>query len=241
MRNRPLVEAHRGDSLNAPENTLAAFACAIRLSVDSIELDVHLSKDGTLMVLHDDTIDRTTGGRGSVTSLTAAELARLDAGAKFSPSFAGERIPRLVDVLEMVADGEILLNVEIKATPPGIDVPRKVAALLRQFGGGRGHVVSSFDLQALLDVRAIDPDIPLALIGRGPAILRLAVQHRLPWIHARHTTVTSALVAQAHAEGIRVNAWTVDDPGTLDYWTTIGLDKVCTNRPGLMLERLSQG
>ncbi len=238
MRDRPLIEAHRGDSSNAPENTLAAFERAIRLGVDSIELDVHPSKDGALMVIHDETVDRTTNGCGSVSALTAAGLSGLDAGVKFSQAFAGERIPRLIEVLEMVAPGKILLNVEIKATPSGIDVPGQVAALLQRCGGGRGHVVSSFDLQSLLDVRAIDPGIPLALIGRGPEILRLASRHRLPWIHASHTTLTRQIVAKAHEQGIRVNVWTVDDPGALEYWATAGVDKICTNCPALMLESL---
>lgn len=236
----PLIEAHRGDSLNAPENTLAAFERAIRLGVEWIELDVHPAKDGTLMVIHDDTVDRTTDGSGAVCRLSVDEMRGLDAGATFSPAFQGERIPRLVDVLEMIEPFATRLNLEIKSSPPGLDVPLRVAELLRRFGKQRDYVVSSFDLQALLDVRAIAPELQLALIGDGPEILVQAGCHHLPWIHGSHTTVSRAIVALAHSQAIRVNVWTVDDPGTLPFWNAVGADKVCTNCPALMLGGRSQ-
>ena len=104
----PLIEAHRGDSSNAPENTIAAFDRAIRLGVASIELDIHPCRDGTLMVIHDDTVDRTTDGSGSVSDFTVEQLLCLDAGAKFSPEFKGERIPRLTEVLQLVENTSTL-------------------------------------------------------------------------------------------------------------------------------------
>ena len=232
----PLIEAHRGDSANAPENTLAAFERAVSLGVEWIELDVHPAKDGTLMVIHDDTVDRTTDGSGAVRGLTVDELRCLDAGAKFSPAFKGERIPQLVEVLEMVAPGAVRLNVEIKSSPRGLDVPLAVAKLFRRFGKQRDYVVSSFDLRALLDVRAIAPEIALALIGDGPEILAHAGCHRLPWIHGSHATVTREIVLGAHSLAISVNVWTVDDPGTLPFWKSVGADKVCTNCPALLLD-----
>jgi len=231
----PQIEAHRGDSTNAPENTLAAFAKAIGLGVPWIELDVHPAKDGTLVVIHDDTVDRTTTGSGAVCDLAVDELLRLDAGAKFAPAFTGERIPRLKDVLELVAPTTTRLNVEVKASPPGTDVPRAVVDLLHDFGKQREYVVSSFDLNCLLDVRALDPGITLALIGNGPAILPRAEEHRLPWIHGNHTTVTGEIVDCAHAQGISVNVWTVDEPETYAAWQALGVDKLCTNRPCSMM------
>ncbi len=231
----PVIEAHRGDSANAPENTLAAFRRALELGVLWIELDVHPAKDGTLMVLHDDTVDRTTNGSGAVCDLRADELGRLDAGYWFAPTFSGERIPQLREVMELVAPTRTGLNVEIMASPAGADVPRAVVELLRRFGKERHYVVSSFDLPALRQVRAIAPEITLALIGSGPEILAHARQHRLPWIHADHVTVDERLLTEAHERGIRVNAWTVDDPATLGRWRAMGLDKLCTNRPADML------
>lgn len=232
----PLIEAHRGDSSNAPENTHSAFACALRLGVPWIELDVHPARDGTLMVIHDDRVDRTTDGSGAVCELSVDQLSRLDVGVKFSPAYAGERIPRLVDILEMVAPTATRINVEIKSSPRGMHVPQTVVDLMRRFGKQRDYLVSSFDLRSLLDVRAVDSQIPLALIGKMPDLLAQAVRHQLPWIHANHTTVTRDAIMHAHAQGIHVNVWTVDDPERWSFWRDAGVDKICTNRPALLLE-----
>jgi len=185
----PVVEAHRGDSSNAPENTMAAFERALELAVPSIELDIHPAKDGTLMVIHDDTVDRTTNGSGPVCDMPVDELLRLDAGTRFASHFAGEKLPLLVQVLDRVVPTDALLNIEIKSSPPGMDVPNSVAELLRRFGKGREYVVSSFDLPTLLQVRTIAPEIALALIGDGREILLQARHHHLPWIHGNRTTV----------------------------------------------------
>ena len=232
----PLIEAHRGDSFHAPENTPAAFRRAVALAVPSIELDIRPARCGTLVVMHDDTVDRTTDGSGKVCEMTLDELRRLDAGSWFDRAFAGDRVPRLIDVLEMVDGTRTRLNIELKPSPAGADVPRAVAALLRRFGKQHEYIISSFDLSSLLLVRAADPEIFLALIGDGPVVLDHALRHGLPWIHCRHQTVDRALVAQAHRRGIRVSAWTVDDPETLPFWRIAGVDKICTNRPAQMLK-----
>ena len=230
----PLIEAHRGDSSNAPENTMSAFKATLELGVLWIELDVHPAKDGTLMVIHDDTVDRTTDGSGDVCELLVEQFSCLDAGKKFSPKYAGERIPRLVDVMEMVAPTGTRLNVEIKSSPMGMDVPKSIVELLRIFGKEHDYIISSFDLNCLLDVRAIAPEITLALIGKVPEILTLAEHHHFPWIHGKHTSVTREVVERAHANGISVNIWTVDDAEQLSYWKDVGVDKICTNCPSLM-------
>jgi glycerophosphoryl diester phosphodiesterase len=231
----PLIEAHRGDSSNAPENTIAAFDRAIRLGVASIELDIHPCKDGTLMVIHDDTVDRTTDGSGSVSDFTVEQLLCLDAGATFSPEFKGERIPRLTDVLQLVANTGTLLNIEIKGSPLGSGVSQAVVEQLCQFGKQCKYIVSSFELEALLDVRAHCSEVTLALLGESADILPVAERHHIPWIHAEHTSVSRETIARAHSVGIRVNVWTVDNPQTLPYWQKIGADKICTNRPARML------
>ena len=230
----PLIEAHRGDSANAPENTLAAFRRALDLGVASIELDIHPSRGGALMVIHDDTVDRTTDDSGRVSEMTVAELRRLDAGTWFDPAFAGERIPRLSEVLQLVAPTRTSLNLEIKATSARTHALRTLAKLLRRFGKEREYVVSSFDLACLLKMRAVAPEITLALIGNGPEILPLAEQHNLPWIHCHRRTVHRKLVARAHRHSIRVSVWTVDDPRSLPHWQSLGVDKICTNRPALL-------
>ena len=231
----PLIEAHRGDSSNAPENTIAAFERAIRLGVASIELDIHPCNDGTLMVIHDDTVDRTTDGSGAVSDFTVEQLLCFDAGAKFSPEFKGERIPRLTEVLQLTANTNTLLNIEIKASSPGSGVSRTVVEHLCRFGKQGEYIVSSFDLEALLALRAHCSEVTLALLGESSDILPVAERHHIPWIHAEHTTVSRQMIARAHSAGIRVNVWTVDDPETLPFWQEIGADKICTNRPETML------
>ena len=230
-----IIEAHRGDSLNAPENSMAAFKRAFELGVPAIELDIHPAIDGTLMVIHDDTVDRTTNGAGAVRDMTVEELLNLDAGIKFAPEFAGEKIPTLEDVFNMLAPGSIRLNIEIKASPPGMNVPLTLVNLLRRFGQHRHYVVSSFNQHSLLAVRTIAPEITLALIGNGPEILPQAQLHGFPWIHGYFPTVDEQLITRAHAAGIRVNIWTMDDPARLAYWRKINIDKICTNCPAKML------
>ena len=234
-KNPVIIEAHRGDSANAPENTMAAFRCAVNLKVPAIELDIRPAKDGMLMVIHDDTVYRTTGSLGTVCDMTSSELLALDAGSRFAHKFAGEKIPTLTDVLNLLAGNKIQLNIEIKTSPPGMNVPHTLVNLLRRFGKEKHYVVSSFSLRALLDVRTIAPEITLALIGNGPKILPQARLNRLPWIHGKFNTVDKLLVDQAHASGIRVNIWTMDDPARFAYWKNTGIDKICTNCPAKML------
>ena len=232
---QPLIEAHRGDSSNAPENTIAAFERAIRLGVASIELDIRPCKDGVLMVIHDDTVDRTTDGSGSVSDFTVEQLLCLDAGAKFSPEFKGERIPRLTEVLQLAVNTSTLLNIEIKASSPGSGVSQAVAEHLCRFGKQGEYIVSSLDLEELLDVRAHCSQVTLALLGESADVLPVAERHHIPWIHVEHTTVSREMIARAHSGGILVNVWTVDDPNTLPFWQEVGADKICTNRPAKML------
>lgn len=236
----PLVEAHRGDSSRAPENTLAAFASAVDLGVPWIELDVHPAADGTLMVIHDETVDRTTDGRGPVRGFAVEALRRLDAGSWFAPEFAGERIPLLDEVLGRVAPTATRLNIEIKASPPGADVPRAVVELLRSYGVENDYIVSSFQIQPLLEIRAIDPGISLALIGKLPRVLSVAEGHGFPWVHVDYRTVTTEAVRRAQASRIRVNAWTVDDLDWLPRLLEAGVDKICSNRPAAIQEALEK-
>ncbi len=233
--NGPVVEAHRGDSENAPENTPAAFKKAMGLAVEWIELDVHPTRDGRLVVLHDPTLDRTTDGSGPVAEMSLREVRELDAGSWFGREFAGERIPTLDEVVDLLAPTPTRLNIEVKDAP-GIElVAQEVAALLRRAGCERRYVVSSFDLAALEAVRKTAPEITLALIGNGPEILDVALSEDIPWIHANWTTAYPDVVASAHAGGIKVNIWTLDDPALYAHWRRRGVDKLCTNRPVPML------
>ncbi|MCS7459187.1 glycerophosphodiester phosphodiesterase [Paenibacillus doosanensis] len=141
-----VVAAHRGLKCDYPENTLLAFQKALEAGVDMIEFDLRRSKDGKVMVIHDETVDRTTNGTGKVGDLTLAELKRLDAGGWFGPSFEGLKIPAFAELLELLrAYPEVLLNVEIKSSPDAVQTADQAVALLKEYGYLPRCVFTCFD------------------------------------------------------------------------------------------------
>ncbi|MCK5805644.1 MAG: hypothetical protein KAI66_22620 [Lentisphaeria bacterium] len=235
----PVIEAHRGDSAHAPENTIVAFRQAIDLGAGWIELDIHQCAGGDFVVMHDTTVDRTSDGEGAIADLTLAQLRSLDIGAWRGAQFAGERIPTLRETLELVQRAGVHLNIEIKELSQGETSARQLAALLDEYPSQDGlqHVVSSFNLEALLDLDRIGAEVPLAYLGgkEGFEILQSAMQHGLPWVHLQYEGVSRDLVLRAHAAGIRVMVWTMDRGDLYAYFARAGVDKICTNDPGRML------
>lgn len=247
----PLRIAHRGASAHAPENTLAAFKEAIRLGADLIECDVHLSADDVPVIIHDDTVERTTNGRGAVAALACARLRRLDAGAWFSPRFRGERIPTLEEALEC-ARGRCGLNIEIKgpsgrrranpsaaASVAGLSrVARAVAGALRRTGFRDPVIVSSFSASALRAARAHMPHVRLGhLASRSLRGLRAA--HRRLGLYAVHPHVrlaASRRVRLAHRLGLVVLFWTVNDVPLMRRLLALGCDGLMTDDPALFRE-----
>ncbi|GIW45505.1 MAG: glycerophosphoryl diester phosphodiesterase [Candidatus Binatia bacterium] len=199
-----------------------------------IELDVQLSADDALVVFHDADVSRTTNGKGKVRELTLEQLRSLDAGSWFAPRFAGERILTLEEVLEMVG-GRARLNVEIKAPrEDGNVLIPKLLATLDQFGVAGDTLVSCFDWWLLGDVRAAHGQVPLGLLWSDPLI-------PWPWdraakMHANHlhplwAVVSRAQVEEAHAHGMSVHAWTVNDPPTMVELLQMGVDGIITDFP----------
>ena len=161
---RTLNIAHRGASIAAPPNTLAAFEKAIALGADGIEFDVHLSADGVPVVIHDFAVDTTTNGSGRVADLTLAQLKQLDAGVRFNPAFAGERVPTLGEVLEAVGS-RLLLNIELKTTSlrdNGLE--QAVIAQVKRHGLDDHVLFSSFNPFSLRRAKRIAPHIPVGLL-----------------------------------------------------------------------------
>ena len=248
----PLCMAHRGASARAPENTLAAFKEAIRLGVDSIELDVHLSADGVPMVIHDDSVDRTTNGRGPVSSLTCRSLRRLDAGAWFSSRFRGERIPTLEEALEC-ARGRCGLNIEIKEPDDGrgrglrprgagVSAPdavsRAVARAVARTDFKEPLIVSSFSARALRQARAAMSDVPIGFLA-SRSLRGLRSLHRKVGLYAVHPHVRLAAarrVRLAHRLGLLVLFWTVNDARLMRRLLALGGDGLMTDDPTLFRE-----
>lgn len=232
----PLIIAHRGASAVAPENTLAAFELAHQASADGIELDVMLCKDNQLVVIHDDTVDRTTNGSGRVRDMTYAELKELDAGSHYSADFVGEKIPLLSQVCELFGK-KLLINVELKnyATPFD-DLTAKVIELTEKFNIVDSVLLSSFNPINLIKARKINKKISLGLLtypGKSGKILRGCLARLLPYdaMHPYFSDTDTDLVQHMHKINRRVNVWTVDDPAELLRLKMLGVDAIICNDP----------
>ncbi len=236
---RPLNLAHRGASAYAPQNTLAAFQLAEKMGADGIELDVHLTADGTLVVIHDFTVDDTTDGSGRVEDMTLAELKRLDAGAWFDVRYAGQQVPTLDEVVDRVGD-EMVLNIELKTVAwRGQRLERAVVDFVRARGIGKRVILSSFNPLAMRRVRQLAPDLATGIIYSPSLPLPLRRAWLRPMVHPvalhpHHSQVDARYVAWAHARGYRVHTWTVDDPAEMRRLINLEVDAIITNRPNVL-------
>ena len=239
---RARVIAHRGFSGRAPENTLAAIREAIAVGADMAEVDVTLTADDQVVVIHDEKVQRTTGGRGLVADFTLAELQRLDAGSWFSRRFSEERIPTLEQVLEAV-DGRILLNVEIKSEAVGRGVTEKVAAAIQARGMVNRVVVSSFSPRALEEMRSAAPEIRTAVLydpelHRGMDPVEIVTGLGASAFNIRGSRLTDEMLRRCSEHGIPVGIYTVDKPKKMRRFLERGVNAIFTNHPDRMLEIL---
>ncbi len=234
--------AHRGASAAAPPNTLAAFRKAVERGADGVELDVHLSADGVPVVIHDFTVDATTDGHGRVRDMPLAALKELDAGSRFAPAFAGERIPTLEEVFAE-AGNRLLINVELKSMPgsdyPGLEAA--VATRVARYGLAERVLISSFNPFALRRMRRTAPHIPLGFLYETAPLsraARLAAAFipglRPEAVHPWWGMVTAETIRRAHARGQRVIVWTVDDEEAMRQLMGWGVDAIITNHPDRM-------
>ncbi len=253
---RPLVLAHRGGADLAPENTMAAFQNAVDLGVDILELDVHTTADGTVVVIHDESVDRTTDGTGAVHDSTLADLRQLDAGYDFSPDngqtfpFRGQGIgiPTLEEVFAAFPDMRI--NIEIKQSDPPIEAA--VLEVIERAGAQQRVLVGSEYDDVMARFRSLAPDIAtsaatnevrnfyLAQLLRVSAIYRpLADAFQVPEYSGSTHVVTPSFVDAAHHHGVKVHVWTVNDAETMQRLLDIGVDGIITDRPDVALEVVS--
>jgi glycerophosphoryl diester phosphodiesterase len=252
----PVIYAHRGASAYAPENTLAAIDVAGRLGFDWVENDVQRTKDGVLVVIHDDTLARTTNAEQvfpnrnpwRVRDFTAAEIARLDAGSWFAPRFAGARVPTLRQYLDRVQRNQQKLLLEIKKPElyPGIE--QQTVDLLGDMGWlderhvTRRLVIQSFSADSVRLVHQLRPDLVTAFLGTPPLTdlpRYAAFTDRInPW----HTTISAEWVAAVHAlpgahgRAMEVDTWIVDDAATARKVQGMGVDGIITNAPDVVQE-----
>lgn len=240
---RPLNFAHRGASHEAPENTIAAFLLAAELGADGIELDVQLSKDGEVAVIHDFSLESATDGHGPVRARTMAELQKLDAGSWFDPTFAGQQIPTLQQVVDAVGP-RLLLNIELKtASLTDSNLARAVVRIVEENQLLDRVVISSFNHLALRKVRQLNPWIPIGLLYSPDIPLPLRRTWLRPLLrpealHPYYEMLDSKTVRWAKERGYRLHTWTVDDPGAMWQLMRLGVDLIITNRPDLLRQVL---
>lgn len=238
-RSRQLNVAHRGASAAAPENTLSAFRAALDLGADGVELDVQLSADGIPVIHHDFDLGRTDNGRGPLRDYTLDQLKRLDAGAWKDPRFAGERIPTLAEVFQ-VLDRQVIVNVELKTrSTRGDGLELAVIEQIRRSHMVDMVVISSFNPFALMRVRDMAPNLPLGLLYAPDQPVHLRRTWLRPMIHPealhpRHDMVTPTFMEWARKNRYRVNTWTVDEPDEMRRLLRLGVDAVITNVPDVL-------
>jgi glycerophosphoryl diester phosphodiesterase len=237
---QPVIFAHRGASVYAPENTLAAFELALAQGADAIELDVKLSADGHAVVIHDATVDRTTGAHGRVKDLSLADLRALDAGSFFSEKYGGEKIPTLEEVFEAVGR-RTFINVELT----NYDAPRdhlveSVCSLVKKFGLQEHVLFSSFYISNLSRARSYLPKVPRGLLALSGL---LGVWHRsfgfafgnYQALHPNLKDATPQQVHYVHRLGRRIHVWTVNTEEELRRLFKWGVDGIFTDDPLLAI------
>ncbi|MGD0878548.1 MAG: glycerophosphodiester phosphodiesterase family protein [Anaerolineales bacterium] len=240
----PVVIAHRGDKQHAPENTLAAFKLAAENGADAIEFDLKLTADGRVVVLHDQTVNRTSNGTGRIYQLPFAAVRDLDAGTWFSGKFQGERIPTLNEVFESV-DKRMYFNVELaNYATPGDGLVNKVVDSAKKHNLQNRILFSSFYPRNLQITRSLMPEVPRGLLcKRG---IRDAWKRTFTWqgdyfaLHPHLDNVHPRLVSKVHASGKRVHVWTVNQEEDLKRMIDLGVDAIITDNPVMALHLLGR-
>lgn len=244
----PLVIAHRGDSAQRPENTLASFESALALGAEFLELDVQLTRDGHAVVLHDGTLDRTTDGHGPVAAVTLAQLRQLSAGyaQRFGASYAAERVPTLAEVLAL-ARGRARVMIEVKkesVSELGQALEAKVLEVVRDGRMAADVVLVSFERRALTRFRTLAPEI-----RRGHLFYRATPEEVVGGAREVATDVvmpekgmlSDELVAACRLADLKLATWVVDDPAELSSLARFGLYGIGSNRPGPLLAAIRAG
>ncbi|WP_227395010.1 glycerophosphodiester phosphodiesterase [Jeotgalibacillus aurantiacus] len=234
--------AHRGASTMCPENTMAAFRQAVREKADGIEIDVQLSKDGEAVVIHDETVDRTTNGTGAVKDLTVMELKKLDAGSWYNEACAGETIPLLEEVLKWIAKTKLTLNIELKTDVepyPGIE--QAVLDAVERHGLEERVILSSFNPDTLRRIRELDHAVSIAVLvwDNVDGVVKMARRLGADAIHARPDFMRTAEAARAAASGLPIRLYTVNEPEDLEGIALSDVDSLFTDAPSRLRKELA--
>ncbi len=233
---KPIVIAHRGASGSAPENTLSAFKKAIDIGANMIELDVRKTKDEELVIIHNSTLNKTSNGRGKVSSYKLNELKKFDMGSWFSYEFKGEKIPTLQEVFMLCKD-KIFLDIEIKS----YNIEEKVIKLIDEAKMKNKVIITSFKFNILKKIKEIDSKIKTgAIILSVYGIERLRQRLNIDAIVPQGSFfLTSSVLTKAHSEGLDVYAWTLNEEFWIRRALRLGVDGIITNYPERVIKILS--
>lgn len=240
------VISHRGANVYAPQNTLPAFQRALDIGVDGFETDVHLSQDGTLVLCHNYTIDKTSNGKGSISQMSIGQLKAHDFGTYFSPKFAGTQIPTLREFLELIKQngGLRVLNIELKSPRANeTSIVRDTIDMVKEFDLFDSLILSSFDPKLLVEAKRIDPTVKTGFlyspnskvifrVYRNP--LEVAKELKADALHPFSMYVNAELVRKTHEAGMTMNVWTVNSPRAIKRFASFGVDGIITDYPDVV-------
>ena len=235
------IFAHRGFSGKYPENTMLAFEKAVEIGVDGIELDVHLTKDNEIVIIHDEDIKRTCDGEGLVKDMTLEELHKFDASATFRGVYGFCGIPTLREYFELVKDTPIITNIELKT---GVyeypTIEKRVIDMVREFGLSDKIIFSSFNHFTVKRCEEIAPEIKRGFLT-GDWIYdfgKYTAERNVQCCHPWHISLSQEVVDEMHAAGCEINTWTVNEYEDIERLNAMGVDSLIGNFPDRMIEKL---
>jgi glycerophosphoryl diester phosphodiesterase len=244
------VVGHRGASGYAPETTIASYRMAIQMGADYVETDVHRSRDGVLVAIHDADVSRTTNGKGFVAEHTLAELKALDAGSWFNtafpekarPDYVGLRVPALQEVMDVIQESNAGLFIEIK-DPERYqpDLESALLSLIRSSPMENRTRVLSFSVDSLRKIKELDASVPTVFLVAKSKSNPVQITLKIPAneLGILHTQATAALVEEAHRSGILISVWTVDQPEDMKRMIALGVDRITTNYPDRLIQLIA--
>ena len=243
----PLVLAHRGANKRAPQNTVPAFRKAVEFNSDGIETDVHLSKDGKIVICHNYTVDATSNGSGNISDYTCEELRKFDFGSYFGSEFKGVTLPTLDECLDVVKNMR-LINIEIKAPMQKNDLVKRTVEMVHKYGIQDSVIISCFNPECIMESKEIDPNIRTGLLYEnddlGKEIMSFGVEKYCAQVkadaaHPDKNLITEEEVRRLHALNMAVNVWTVNEKEDILRLTDWGVDSLISDIPDYVLSVLN--
>jgi len=236
--------AHRGYKEVTPENTLAAFAAAVAVGADMIETDIHVCNSGEIVIMHDDDVTATSNGSGHISEMTLTELQQLDVGSWFAPAFTGQRIVTLPELVEFFATHpQVQLLLEFKGEWSVPDCRRVIEQLNSKNLQDR-TVLESFETQTMANLQEVAPAYRRGLLidqrfDENPSLAALLAECADLGVMCLNPAVRllelhPELVAKCHSAGLQVMVWTADQPAEFEQLVELGVEAICTNRPGFL-------